>query len=103
MAAQELARRVEPQQVGGDLADGLAHARSRAGPLLRAESGEARDVVGGRDVTRDAIDLLDRDVEPVVAVVVELEIVALLAADLATHDAGEAGNAVLRVYDEVAG
>ena len=54
-------------------------------------------------VVADGVDLVGRDVELVVAPVLEQQVVALDAADGPLHHAGVAGDAVVVVHDVVAG
>ena len=70
-------------------------------PVGAAELRQARRVAAG--VVADGVDLVGRDVELVVAPVLEQEVVALDAADGAGDHAAVAGDAVLVVHDVVAG
>ena len=98
VAGLGLAPAVELDQLLGDLPHRGAHAGLLAGPLRSAHPVERRRLAPC--VGRDGVDLLGRQVEPVAAPVLELEVVALGAADRARHHAGEAGDAV-HVVDDV--
>ncbi len=102
VALGDLARGVELQQLPRQLLHGAADARLRPRPLLRAEARERRAVLARADVAADAVDLLRRDEEAVAVGVLQLEVLALLAADALACEAGEAGDAVLDVDDELA-
>ena len=73
--------------------------------LLPVASRRACDSVGvvAAGVVADGVDLVGRDVELVVAAVLEQEVVALDAADGARDHPAVAGDAVLVVHDVVAG
>ena len=102
VTAQQLARGVEAQQIRRQLVDGLADSSARPRPLLRAEARQPRRVVRARVVAADAVDLLDRHVEAILACVAQLQVVALLLAHVAAHDAGEARDPVVGMHHEVA-
>src|SRR6266545_1744105 len=55
------------------------------------------------DIVTDGVDLVRRDVEPVAALVLEEQVVALDAADGARHHPAVAADAVVIVDDEVSG
>ena len=103
VARHQLPCRVQPREVRRDDGHRLAHTSPRPRPLLRAEPRQSRRALRGADVARDTIHLGGGDVEPVLAGIAQLQVVALLVVDLPPHDAGEAGDAVIRVHDEVAG
>ena len=60
-------------------------------------------MAGRSAVAGDLVDLLDGDVDAIVAGIAELEVVAILVADRTADDAAEARDAVIGVDDEVAG
>ena len=103
---ERVARRVQPllvqhDELLRDLRDLGAHTRLRLRPLAAVEPAQRRLVAAG--VVPDRVDLVGRDVELVVAAVLEQEVVALDARDGALDHAPEPGDAVLVVHDEVAG
>ena len=100
VALAPAARRVEREQLLGEVRDGLADALLRPQPLRAAELGERRALAAR--VARDPRDLLDRDVDPVAARERQLEVVALLAVAAAPEHLLVAGDAVVDVDDEVA-
>ena len=102
VALGDLARGVELQQLLRHLLDGAAHSRFRARPLLRAEASERRPVLARSDVAADAVGLVRRHEEAVGVRVLQLQVLALFAADTLAREPGEPRDAVLDVYDEVA-
>ena len=77
-AVRPLARRVQLEQLLGQVGDRLADARLGALPLAAAEARQVRVLAAG--VARDALDLLDRHPDAAALGEMELEEVALLAA-----------------------
>ena len=80
----------------------------RALPVARDQSAVFRRVTrgarpSGPDVLRDAVELLDRHVELVALRVLEQQVVALHAEDLAARELAEERDAVRGVHDVVAG
>ena len=65
-------------------------------------SAESAGLAAGADVAAQLRELVGGDVDPVLALVFEVEVVAGDAADLAGLEAGEAGDAVVLVDDVVA-
>ena len=103
MALEHLSRRVQGQQLARQVPDGPLHALLRASPLLGAEPRQRRPLVAGADVAADAVDLVGRHEQTVALGVAQLQVLALLAVGLQVREAGELGDAVLDVDDEVAG
>ena len=101
VAGRVEARLVEHDQLLGDLGDDRAHLGLGLLPAVAAEPVERRRLAAG--VVADGVDLVGRDVELVVALVLEQQVVALDAADGPLDHAGVAGDAVLVVHDVVAG
>ena len=98
---------VELDQLGRDLADRLAGPALALGPVGAAEPVEAGLLAA--DVAGDLVERVGRDVEPVrrpaalAGAVLEDEVLADRAADLALPHLDEAADAVLLVDDVVAG
>ena len=92
---------VEPDQLGGDLLDGLPGPALALGPVGAADPVQARTLTA--DVTGDLLELVGGDVKPVAAGVFEHQIVAGGAGDGAGHHLQVAADAVLLVDDEIAG
>ena len=63
---------------------------------------ESAGLAAGADVAAQLLELVGGDVDPVLALVFEVEVVAGDAADLARLEAGEAGDPVVLVDDVVA-
>ena len=103
VAAAALALRVEVEQLAGELLRGAAGARLDLVPARAAELGERGRVAVGADVARDLRELVDRHEDLVVALELEVQVVARDAADGLGVEAGEARDAVVLVDDEVAG
>ena len=102
VAGRRGSRRVQREQLLGEVVDRLADALLGAQPVRAAELRQAR-VLAAR-VARDPPDLLDRDEDPVLALERELEEVALVAVPGAAPEHPlVAGDAVIDVDDEVAG
>ena len=92
---------VEVEELTGELAGRAAGAGLEVQPALAAEGGERR--LGARtDVAGELGELVDRDEDAVLALVLEVEVVAGDPADLAGLKAGEARDAVVLVDDVVA-
>ena len=102
VALARLALGVEVEQLAGELAGRAARARLDRVPALRAERRELRRVAARADVARDLRQLLGRREDLVVALVLELEVVAGDAGERLRLEAGEAGDAVVLVDDVVA-
>ena len=100
--SRDLARGVQLQQLLRQVLHGAAHARLRARPLLRPEARQRRPMLARADVAADAVDLLRRHEEAVAVGVVQLQELALVAADVLAHEAGEPRDAVLDVDDVLA-
>ncbi len=98
----ELALRVEAEQVAGQLLDGGARAALGALPVLRPQARELRHGVARADVARDAVELVDRHVQPVAVGVAQVEVLALGLADGAADQALVDRDAVLDVHHVVA-
>ena len=94
------ARRVQREQLLGQVVDRLADALLGPQPLGAAELGERRPLAAR--VAGDPADLLDRDEDPVAAGERELEVVAILAGAAAPEHLLVARHAVVDVDDEVA-
>jgi hypothetical protein len=95
---------IQRDQVAGELRDRLADAAARPCPLAAAEAREGRGL--SPRVAADAVDLLDRDPDPVGTREVELQEVALLIARSARRPADEAsvaGDPVVHVDDRITG
>ena len=92
---------VEVEQLAGQGARGLARSRLHVLPALAAQRREGR-IAAGADVAAQLRQLVGGDVDAVLALVLEVEVVAGDAADLARLEAGEAGDAVVLVDDVVA-
>ena len=100
-ALGRLALRVQREQLLGEVGDRLADPLLRPQPVRAAELRERRALAAR--VARDAVDLLDRDEDPVDARERQLEVVALLAGLAAPEHLLVARDAVVDVDDEVAG
>ena len=94
-------RLVEHDELLRDLRDLGFDAGLGLRPVAAAEAAQRRLVTAG--VVADGVDLVGRDVQLVVAPVLEQQVVALDVADRAFHHPAEAGDAVLVVHDVVAG
>ena len=103
VAAPALALGVQVEQLAGELLRGAAGARLDLVPARAAELGERRRVAVGADVARDLRQLVDRHEDLVVALELEVQVVARDAADGLRVEAGEARDAVVLVDDVVAG
>ena len=103
VSLRHLAGGVELQQLLRKLLHGATHAGLRPRPLLRPQPGQRRPVLAGPDVAGHAVDLLDRDVQPVAVGVLQLQVLALGAVDATTHQARELCDAMLDVDDVAAG
>ena len=90
-----------PEQLVGEVRDGLRHPLLGAQPLRAAELGQRRPLAAG--VPGDTRDLLDRDEDAVAAGERELQVVAVLATRAAAEHLLVARDAVVDVDDEVAG
>ena len=91
----------EVEQLAGQGAGRFAGARLHVLPAFAAERRERR--LGARaGVAAQLRQLVGGDVDPVLALVFEVEVVAADAADLARLEPGEAGDAVVLVDDVVA-
>ena len=102
VAAAGLALGVEVEQLAGELARGAAGAGLDRLPALRAERRELRRVAAGADVAGDLGELVGGREDLVLAAVLELEVVAGDPGERLRLEAGEAGDAVVLVDDEVA-
>src|SRR6185437_13611941 len=98
-AAAALALGVEVEQLAGQLLRGLSRARLERVPARAAELGQRRVGAVGADVTADLRELVDREEDLVVALVLEVEVVARDAGDGLGVKAREAGDAVVLVDD----
>ena len=94
---------VEVEQLAGQLHRGAAGARLDRLPALAAELGERRVRAARADVAADLRELVDRHEDLVRAGELEVEVVAGDAGDGLRVEAGEAGEAVVLVDDDVAG
>ena len=94
------ARRVQREQLLGELGDGLADPLLGAQPLGAAELAQRRPLAAG--VARDPADLLDRHEDPVTAGERQLEVVALLARPAAPQHLLVPRDAMIDVDDEIA-
>ena len=101
-SVEQLACRVELDQVGRHADDGAAGSGACAAPLRRAEPCQVRWLIGRTDIARDAVEVLDGNVNPVGARVAQLDVVSRLSRDLTTDEPAETGDAVVGVHDEVA-
>ncbi len=105
VGGERVARRVHPllvehHQLLRDLGHRRAHLGLRLLPLAAAHAAQRRGLAAG--VVAHRVDLVGGHVEPVVAAVLEQEVVALDPADGPLHHAAVAGDAVLVVHDVVA-
>src|SRR3954454_8815388 len=94
---------VEVEQLAGELLGGAARARLHRLPRLAAELAQRRVAAAGADVAADLRELVDRHEDAVGAGELQLEVVARDAADGLRLEAGELGEAVVLVDDDVAG
>ena len=92
---------VEIEQLAGQCSGRAAGARLHVLPAFAAERRERR-LAAGPDVAAQLRQLVGGDVDPVLALVFEVEVVAGDAADLARLEPREPGNAVILVDDVVA-
>ncbi len=92
---------VQHDELLRDLRDLGPHACFGLRPVGTVETIQRR-LIAAREVP-DRVDLIRRDVELVVAAVLEQEVVALHTRDRSLHHAGEPGDAVLMMHDVVAG
>src|SRR5581483_6662694 len=76
MPLAALALDVEREQLAGELLGGVAGARLQRLPARAAEARQRRLLAAGAEVTRDLGELVRRRVDAVVAVVLEVEVVA---------------------------
>ena len=103
VAAPAPALGVEVEQLPGELLGCPARAGLDPVPARAAELGQRRLVAVGADVAGDLRQLVDRHEDLVVALELQVEVVAGDAADRLGVEPGEAGDAVVLVDDEVAG
>src|SRR3954451_7002490 len=94
---------VEVEQLARELLRGAARARLHRLPRLAAELAQRRVAAAGADVAADLRELVDRHEDAVGAGELQLEVVARDAADGLRLAAGELGEAVVLVDDDVAG
>ena len=94
---------VEVEQLAGELLRGVARARLHRLPARAAELRQRRVRAAGADVARDLRELVGGHEDLVVALVLEVEVVARDAGDGLRVEAGEARDAVVLVDDDVAG
>ena len=102
VALARLALGVEVEQLAGELARRAARARLDRVPALRPERRELRRVAARADVAGDLRELVGGREDLVLAAVLELEVVAGDPGDRLGLEAGEAGDPVVGVDDEVA-
>ncbi len=100
VAPRVRARRVQREELLGQVVDGLADTLLGAQPVRAAELGQRRPLAAR--VAGDPPDLLDRDEDPVAARERQLEVVAVLARPAAPEHLLVAGDAVVDVDDQVA-
>ena len=103
MALAALALGVEVEQLAGELLRGLAGPALDRLPAAAAELGERRVGSAAADVAADLGQLVDGHEDLVRARVLEVEVVAGDVGDRLGVKAGEAGDAVVLVDDDVAG
>ena len=103
VAAAALALGVEVEQLAGQLLRGAAGARLDLVPARAAELGERRRAAVGAQVAADLRQLVDRHEDLVVALELEVQVVAGDAGDGLGVEAREARDAVVLVDDVVAG
>ena len=103
VAAAALALGVEVEQLAGELLRGAARARLDLVPARAAELGQRRRAAVGAQVAADLRQLVDRHEDLVVALELEVQVVAGDAGDGLGVEAGEARDAVVLVDDVVAG
>ena len=96
------AARVEVHEVEGELLRGLARLVRGPTPVRGVEAREARAAPVRAHVAREAVDLLERHEELVLAGILQQEVVALAPRDLLAHDGREERDAVRRVDHVVA-
>ena len=93
---------VQLEQLPGQLLGGPAGARLERVPAVPAELAQRRMGAAGADVAGDLGELVGGDEDAVVALVFEVQVVARDARHGARLEAGEAGDAVVLVDDDVA-
>ena len=98
-----LAHGVQAQQLARELVHGRPCARAQRVPGLAAELRERGRAAVGADVARELGQLVVRDEQPVLALELEVDVVARDAADGLRVEAEEAPDAVLDVHHVVAG
>ena len=103
VAAAALALGVEVEQLAGQLLRGAAGARLDLVPARAAELGERRRAAVGAEVAADLRQLVDRHEDLVVALELEVQVVAGDAGDGLGVEAREARDPVVLVDDVVAG
>ena len=94
---------VEVQQLAGELLRGAPRAVLHELPALAAELAQGRVAAARADVAADLRELVGGDEDAVVALVLEVEVVARDARDGLRLEAREARDAVVLVDDDVAG
>jgi hypothetical protein len=102
-AAVRLARGIDLEQLVRHREQRFLRLRLDALPRRAAELVERRRPAVGRDVALHDVDAIDRDVEPIAALVLEVEVVALGAGDLHVSKPAIGADAVVDVHDEVVG
>ncbi len=102
VTAAALALGVEVEQLAGQLLRGAAGARLDLVPARAAELGQRRRAAVGAEVAADLRQLVDRHEDLVVALELEVQVVAGDAGDGLGVEAGEARDAVVLVDDVVA-
>src|SRR5262245_29458120 len=97
----ERTERCDLDQLLGDVADPLPEGRF---PRLPSDTAEPVELGAGLvgAVAAQELDILDRQIELVAALVVHFETVVRLAGGLDGGEAGEAADAVVGVNDEIA-
>ena len=94
--------RVHVDQIERELFGRLARLRRRARPIRRIQPGETRACPLGTHVARHAVELLDWHEQLIAFRILQKQIVARRAVDLAPHEIFEEGDAVGSVDDVVA-
>ena len=94
---------VEPEQLFGNLSGGTLGTVLNALPFAPAQSSQAGRLIGGSYVGAQSVDLLRRDIKPVVLGVFQHQVLPVVARRLQVCCADEPGHTVVDVHHETAG
>ena len=102
MAGGDLARRIQLQQPFGDVAHGATHPTLGPFPVAAAEPVQRRLLIGSANVFVHPVELIRRDVEAVVAGILQQQVLALATLAGQRHQLDIAPDAVVNMHYIVA-